>query len=111
MDESYEQFEVDKQIFGDQARWLIDGLDVTVDILKNGELVTGELLVIRHLPARRTSSSPDLLLRVLSRSSGCLLSRMIASRHHHQLLLFRRRLTYCLQNLERDLRRWKSVYS
>ena len=44
MDENYEQVEVDKQIFGDQSRWLIDGLDVTVDILQNGELVTGEVL-------------------------------------------------------------------
>ena len=44
MDDNYEQFEVDKQIFGDQSRWLIDGLDVTVDILQNGELVTGKIL-------------------------------------------------------------------
>ena len=44
MDENYEQVEVDKQIFGDQSRWLIDGLDVTVDILQSGELVTGEIL-------------------------------------------------------------------
>ena len=45
MDENYDQVEVDKQIFGEQARWLIDGLDVTVDVLPSGELVIGQTLI------------------------------------------------------------------
>ena len=49
MDENYEQVEVDKQIFGDQSRWLIDGLDVTVDVLQNGELVTGKTSILTFL--------------------------------------------------------------
>lgn len=42
MDENYEQVEVDRQIFGDQARWLVDGLDINVDLLQSGEPVIGE---------------------------------------------------------------------
>ena len=43
MDDEYEQIEVDKQIFGDQAKWLVDGLAVNVDHLDSGEPLSGEL--------------------------------------------------------------------
>ena len=43
MDDSFEQVQVDKQIFGDQGKWLVDGLEMTVDILQSGEPVTGGL--------------------------------------------------------------------
>lgn len=48
MDEEYEQVEVDKQIFGNQAKWLVDGLGVSVDHLESGEALSGTLSITRQ---------------------------------------------------------------
>ena len=42
MDEQYEQISVDKSIFGDQERWLTESGEVSVQLLEDGEAVTGD---------------------------------------------------------------------
>lgn len=39
---TYEQVTVNRSLFGDQAKWLTDGMEVTLSILTDGEAVLGE---------------------------------------------------------------------
>jgi len=41
MDQQYEQISVDKAIFGDHEKWLTEGVEVSLQLLQDGEAVTG----------------------------------------------------------------------
>lgn len=46
---TYEQVTVDQGIFGEQSRWLSDGMEVSMSILTSGEVVIGEFYVLFKL--------------------------------------------------------------